>query len=255
MKTIQWNIGGGYICAEDADPERPDSYSVDGIDEIIDFLSKESADVITLQETHTNTHLVQAQQIAEKLGYKHWFNDIYDDSHLEDGQRLGQAVISKLPLRQHTFQLFHNPHYTADWDYGTRKIVSHDKGLTTVVAQLPDGTEVMIHTLHMIPFRPFNINPLSAEARPALDDVQRIVTQKIGQACLLQGDFNIDAESMKSYLPELFEGGYREILQTEITTPKGKRYDHILYGVLELTGSHVNKNVLTDHFPVIATFE
>jgi endonuclease/exonuclease/phosphatase (EEP) superfamily protein YafD len=39
------------------------------------------------------------------------------------------------------------------------------------------------------------------------------------------------------------------------TTPNGSYYDHIIFKGVKLIESHVLSNVLTDHYPVVATFE
>jgi len=111
IKFLQWNIGGGRVCAEGKDPTSPESYTEYGIDSIIDVLKDEQPDIITLQETHESSGYCQTQIIADALGYSYWVNDSYDDSFIEKGQRFGQGVISRYPITEHYFTAFTNPNF------------------------------------------------------------------------------------------------------------------------------------------------
>lgn len=75
LKTIQWNIGGAKLCREGANPEKLASYTVDGLDTIIELMRSHNPDIITLQETHAHGKYCQPQIIAEALGFKGWVND------------------------------------------------------------------------------------------------------------------------------------------------------------------------------------
>jgi endonuclease/exonuclease/phosphatase (EEP) superfamily protein YafD len=72
---------------------------------------------------------------------------------------------------------------------------------------------------------------------------------------LIQGDFNVDTESLQAIFPTLFENGYKEVLQSEPTTPKHHRYDHVMYRSLELREYRTLSSVGTDHYPIVLTFE
>lgn len=54
IRTLQWNIGGGLVRLEESDPKDSLSYSVDGIEAIIQKIREYHPDIITLQETHSN---------------------------------------------------------------------------------------------------------------------------------------------------------------------------------------------------------
>lgn len=105
IKTVQWNIGGGRVCKEGADSTDASAYTEHGLDSIIEFLKREDPDVITLQETHESAGFSQARIISESIGYSYHVNDSYDDSFIEKGQRIGQAVISKYPIVEKRFPL------------------------------------------------------------------------------------------------------------------------------------------------------
>jgi endonuclease/exonuclease/phosphatase (EEP) superfamily protein YafD len=113
---------------------------------------------------------------------------------------------------------------------------------------------VQVVTTHLIPFRRFGIDPLSSETRELLNDIQ-MKLQSISKNALIQGDFNLNYESLREILPEVFSNGLDEIIQTVPTTPKGRRYDHILFRGLRLKSSLTDSTVRTDHFPVIMNFD
>lgn len=251
VKTLQWNVGGFRIRDHDADPISPDSYNIEDIDYFIDKITYFNADLITLQETHTNKTNDLVKVIAEKSGYKYYNNDVYDDSHLDSSYKLGQAIISKYPLNNHEFILFFNPNYEAVWN--GKKVMTHNKGLSSCDIKI-DGTNLKISTLHAVPFRPFEINPLSDKAKEVRVDMQRKISSSLSEYSLIQGDFNINERSLGEFLENSLYGSI-EAIQDRPTTPKGKYYDHIIYKGLELVESSSEETVLTDHFPVISTFE
>jgi endonuclease/exonuclease/phosphatase (EEP) superfamily protein YafD len=72
---------------------------------------------------------------------------------------------------------------------------------------------------------------------------------------IYQGDLNYNDSSIAEYLPKLIEAGIREVILTEPTTPKGRKYDHVLYRGVTHLKSTIISDVLTDHFPIYSEFE
>jgi endonuclease/exonuclease/phosphatase family metal-dependent hydrolase len=253
LTTVQWNIGGGKILAPGADPTKMASYSEDGLDYVVDYLKTVTPDIITLQEIHINDSLNQAEYIAEKLGMSYWVSDAFADSHIEEGQKLGQAIISKYPISDKESQLYVNLNKEAPSDDGSTTWHSHDKGLTRCSIDLG---EVMLcaTTTHLTPFRVFNIDVGSEDGRCILDDVEAKLANDSAYQ-LIQGDFNLDFSQLAPLFPTLINDTMEEIPLEDGTTPKDRRYDHILYKGIQLTASTINKEALTDHYPVVAEFE
>ena len=75
LKTLTWNIGGGKLLPDGADPLRIASYAENGLDAIAGLLESEQPDVIALQETQRKEGRDQARLIAGSLGYEHYFHD------------------------------------------------------------------------------------------------------------------------------------------------------------------------------------
>lgn len=72
IKTVQWNIGGGKLLTEGADPLLLSSYREEGLPQIIELLRELNPDIITLQETHALNGHSQPERIAQALGYPRW---------------------------------------------------------------------------------------------------------------------------------------------------------------------------------------
>ena len=252
IKTVTWNVGGAKLLQEDADHTLLASYSVEGIDKIVDWLRKESPDIITLQETQKNDENDQVATIAQKMGYEYFYHDSTSESHIDKGYSLGHAIISRYPLSDHETGFFNNPNVEVEWEDGSIA-KSFDKGFSTCRASIGD-VGLSLTTLHLIPFRRFNIEMDSELASTILDNIQESLSART-EKWIIQGDFNIDSNSLASYLPKLFSQGFSEVDISEPTTPKGHKYDHILYRHVNLLNYRIDPDVLTDHFPVIVELE
>jgi endonuclease/exonuclease/phosphatase family metal-dependent hydrolase len=250
ITTVQWNVGGGKILKPNFDPP---SYTENGLGHIVEFLKSTNADLITLQEVHKNDNLDQARYFAEQLGMKYYVSDFYDDSHIEKGQKLGQAIISKFPISDTEFQFFVNPNKETLSDDGLTTWHSHDKGRTRCNIDL-GNIILQVTTTHLVPFRKFNIDINSDEGQLLLKDIEgKLITNANPQ--LIQGDFNLDMPLLSPTLPMITDKDFEEVQQDKPTTPKGKRYDHIVFRGVKLIRSEVTNTVLTDHYPVTTRFE
>jgi hypothetical protein len=253
LRTLQWNIGGGKIRKTEDDPSDPLAYHNNALDTIIDTIKQFNPDIITLQESHSSDRDEQAKDIAGFLKLPFFVNDVYAPSHLENGQNLSQAIISRYPLGQHRFELFLNPHVEIMGPDGKRWI-SHDKGVTSCIVELPNGALINITTSHSVPYRKFDIDAWGEIFSPIRSDMaQKLSSQS--PLYLYQGDLNHDDASVRKFLPTLFENNLEEAILDGPTTPKGRWYDHVLYRGIEHIKSTVVTSVLSDHFPVYSEFE
>lgn len=251
LKTLQWNIGGGKI-RDINDVDSP--YQLEGVEYIIQELSKHNPDIITLQETHQSIGYDQTKIIAERLGYRYFINDVYDESHVEKGQELGQAILSKFPIVDHSFSFFENPKLELVTPQG-EKWVSHDKGVSRVLVQIDDSVVLEISTLHLVPFRRFGVDALSDDFKRLRENIQSLVLPTHDRY-LLQGDFNFDNKSLVGLLGNFFEGNdIKEVEQNKPTTPKNRAYDHVVYKGIKHIASETVDTVLTDHYPIISLFD
>lgn len=250
LKTVTWNIGGGKHLKEGEDPLLMASYSVDAISEIAEWLKLNNPDIITLQEVQGTETGNQVEDIAHLLGYEHYFFDAISSSHIDEGKSLGNGIISKYPIENHHNGAFLNPNLDAELQ--GRHLVSHDKGYSTCSIDF-NGRLIRTTTLHLLPFRAFNIE-LESEVG---QNILKSVSQAIGSPdslLLIQGDFNIDSQRVKEKLPGLATEGLSEIQLEVATTPAGRKYDHILYKGFDLREMNIDAAVMTDHYPVMCQF-
>lgn len=251
IKTLTWNIGGGKLLRAGANDQLLASYTVDGLQEIIALLRAESPDIITLQEVQKNDHYDQAKVIAEALGYSYVY-DSTSASHIDADHQLGHAILTRHTLGVHKTGLFKNPKYEVEWEDGSRA-VSFDKGYSTCVVTI-DGRPIAVTTLHLIPFRRFKVDVQSDKAKAVLLNVEETIGDNPAP-WLVQGDFNINASTMREFFPSLFAGDVEETILESGTTPKGHMYDHIITKGGKITDYRIIGDVLTDHYPVVAEIE
>lgn len=253
ITTVQWNIGGAKIRTDDStDPDRVDSYTTDGLTSIIATLRELQPDIITLQEVHKDSQTSQVAEIANQLNMQYYTEDYYADSHIEAGQQLGHAIISRFPIHDSSFTYFTNPKFQVEWEDGSIA-TSHDKGMTSCLIDIGD-TQIAVATTHLTPFRRFKVPVDSPEAQAVLRDVQ----QKLDNGhtpLLLQGDFNLNEPSLAKRFTLLVKNGVQEIIQNEPVTPNGHFFDHIFFRGLTLKNSRViSEGIRSDHFPIVTEF-
>jgi len=252
IKTLQWNIGGGWIREEKSDATKSASYSNYDLNYIVTILKSQMPDVITLQETHYNKHLNQTEVIANKLGYKYFVNDTYDNSHIDKDFKLGQAIISKYEITEHDFEFYYNPKLKVV--YEGDKWITHDKGATTCLIRIKDSI-VEFKSTHSTPFEKFKVDYSNPKVQKVIRTMEKYLSPK-ENTCIIQGDFNADKRSLKKTFPGLFaDEKLDEIKQESATTPKNSRYDHVLYKNVINLNTRVIADVLTDHFPIVSEFE
>lgn len=251
IRTVQWNIGGAHIRTPYDNASKSESYTNENLAYIIEKLGSYSPDIITLQESHADDSNSQAKLITEQLGLRYFVNDSYDASHIASGQKLCQSIISKFPIKDHSFSLFYNPHYRKVMEDGN-EWVSHDKGISTVVLDV-GGTELIVQTLHLIPFRKFGADTQDEEGQKMISSIETLV-EKERSPYLLQGDFN--SPDITLLLPNIASAELYEMGSDIPTTPKGRIYDHVLFrGLEQAIDTLVDSDTLTDHYPLISQFE
>lgn len=248
LRTLQWNIGGGKIGTG---PDGP--YDTDGLDVLIAHIQQLSPDIITLQETHSRDEHNQAETIARALGWSDCINHAYAPSHIEAGQELGHAILSRFPLTQPGFELLPNPGLSLTMPNGQQALM-HDKGISRCQIELPGSSRIEVVTLHLFPFRKAAADPLGPDFA-ALRSTITACVRPTSPLWLLQGDFNISHPSLRAFLPELFElTSMNEFVLPGPTTPRQRYYDHVLFRGLTLTTGQIDARITTDHYALVCDF-
>jgi hypothetical protein len=160
LKTFTWNIGGGKLLQDGADPLRIASHTENGLDAIAGLLESEGPDVIALQETQRKEGYDQAELIASSLGYEHYFHDSTSESHIDTDCRLGHCVISKYPISQHRFWLFENPNAQVTREDGSTA-TTHDKGFSGGGSPYAAGSGAAAPPCSWAPFRSVGVGTSS----------------------------------------------------------------------------------------------
>jgi endonuclease/exonuclease/phosphatase (EEP) superfamily protein YafD len=249
IKAVQWNIGGAKILQDGADPASPEAYTEDGLDHIIDVIKQESPDLVTLQEAHQRLPF----EIAHDLGYEGWVNHPVSPSHIDKREMLALGCVSKGYIYHDSLSPLTTPPWSMQIAEGVY-VSPHKKAIANYLVGIDGGDTLAVQNLHLFPFRKLGVDSSSAKAEPVLREVE----EKVGtweSPRLLQGDFNLNYESLRPLLPGLFEAGFEEVEQHEITTPRNSRPDHVLYSGMTVVRSTVIKDVLTDHYPIVTTFQ
>lgn len=253
LRVLTWNIGGGKLLTYGADPSLIASYGEDGIKEIATIIKNSNADIVALQEAQQKDEQNQIEEIATLAGYHHFFYDATSDSHIDNGHKLGHGILSKYPISKHHFGSFENPQIRIKWEDGSIA-TSFDKGYSS--CQVDFGNRIIsVTTLHLIPFRRFEIPLDSERAKKILSNVSSSLVVN-NESAIVMGDFNIDDIQVATYLPDLFTNyTLDEVVIDEPTTPKGRKYDHVLFKGMRYSSKVIKNSVLTDHYPVICDFE
>lgn len=252
LKAVNWNIGGGLIRDKTADP-LADSYKSLDLDYVAEVLAKYQADIITLQEVQADEKHNQVETLAGMLNLPHTTSDFFSESHLSPGSRLGQGIISAHPLQGHKYKLLPNQRFEVV-RHG-QKILSHDKGVTTAMVTL-GGVELVVKTMHLIPFEPFKIDPFSDQAAPIFKALEAEL-QDPSSHLLIQGDLNLGVRKplVRELMPNLIDNQTLEANLPSATMANQEKPDRVIYRGLKLVDVKVDSQILTDHYPIICTFE
>lgn len=250
LKTVTWNIGGGKHLKEGDDPLLMASYTVDAVAEIAEWLKANDPDIVTIQEAQGDNDTNQVEEIAKLLGYDYHFFDHTSTSHIDENKLLGNGLISRYPITNHSTGTFLNPNIEATLQ--GKPAVTHDKGYGACTVSM-NGHDISVTTLHLLPFSAFGIDLESTIGRAIVHSIESAVLPNTPLA-LVQGDFNIDRAQLAPIFPNLLANNIREVPLNEPTTPSGKRFDHVLYRGLVFESMQVDPKVKTDHYPVSCKF-
>ncbi|MFA6004939.1 MAG: endonuclease/exonuclease/phosphatase family protein [Patescibacteria group bacterium] len=252
IRVLQWNIGGGRIREENADSSVYASYTTVDLSYISSVIKKYNVDIVTFQESHKMGGYDQLQILSSMTKLHYVRHDAYGESHIDPQMMLSQGVISRFPIIDHSFTLFKNPHLS--FKMSGKTWITHDKGVTKVTIDILKKRKVLIETVHLIPFRKLGIDPFGQDAAKLREDFYEKIHESAPHF-LLTGDFNIDSDSLEQFAPLLSKQGIFEVPLTTSTTPRGRKYDHVLYRGMEYINSEILSDALTDHYPVFAEFE
>ncbi|MEK7100523.1 MAG: endonuclease/exonuclease/phosphatase family protein [Patescibacteria group bacterium] len=251
VKIASWNIAGGYPLGT----LKQFDYSAPDLSYFIEKLRQVDADIICLQESHTSedNQKSNAQDIADALGYPYVFNSVASNSHIEKGQKLSTAILSRLPVTNEKCIFFPDPSAPLVWRDGRPAGEMHHKNMQVVKTE-----KFSIANNQMLPIHLFSLGYDDGGVGSELaQGIHETMAANVTAPVLWCGDFNF--EEPLSIYPHLRNLKLTEALPDVNTRPAvegaKKRTDHIFYSSeFTLVDSGV-EIVNADHYLCWAEFE
>ncbi|MBI2410664.1 MAG: endonuclease/exonuclease/phosphatase family protein [Candidatus Kerfeldbacteria bacterium] len=220
MKIATWNIGSGFISRDQKKFDHQD------LNYFIEELRKQNADVICLQEVNTpaeHPKQTQSHDIADALGFSHIAAQVMHPNHLQPGNELSVAVLSRFPVLSTEYVTVPNPGIFATGSNGARWI-SFDKGFLFCDINM-EGKTVRVASGHMLPFHKFKRNFLENEFTHIRTAIAEIIFEHSTLPLVIGADMNF--ADVHALVPQLFESGFTDLFQTD-TTPDYGQCDHLI---------------------------
>jgi endonuclease/exonuclease/phosphatase family metal-dependent hydrolase len=244
MRVLTWNINGGYPLIS----QHGKIYSeTEDLSYIIKQLATLDADILCLQEVHTNQSRSQTREIAEKLSYPYIFETMASNSHIDPAYNLANAILSKQPFTAAKAICLPRPNFLLELPLlpnGQRAEI-HDKYLQVV--QFETFTLANIHTL---PLHVLGSSYASEDGKTFAGEVEKVFLEHFKAPLIFCGDFNYS--DITTLYPKLFdELGLVNVLPNQPSVPTSTaRIDYILCSSKNFhTTNAAIYPVLADHFP------
>lgn len=246
MKIVTWNINGGYGL----DPDNPVKLlGYENLGYFTDVLGEIDADVVCLQEVHTNEERSQADDIARSLGLQNVFKSVASESHIDATYRLANAVLAKRPFQAARSVTLPRPHFPVDLPLLStgKPAVIHDK-----LVQIVELEGLTVANTHLLPLHILGASWASLQGRELAEVIAKLFEDELRSPLVLCGDFNhSDILYSMSGLIRTFK--LVDVLPDEPSLPQGVRVDHILASADLAEGSSSKiLPALADHFPCVA---
>jgi endonuclease/exonuclease/phosphatase family metal-dependent hydrolase len=246
MRVVTWNINGGYGLASANSKNYVDT---ENLSYFLEHLTKLNADIICLQEVHTNKVRSQTQLIAEALGYAYTFETVASNSHIDPAYKLANAVISKQLFKKARAVCLPRPKFLLEPPLlsNGQRAESHDKYMQ--VLQFEKFTLANVHTL---PLHVLGTSYDSGDGRAFAKGVEKVMLEHLSTPLIFCGDFN--CSNIQRLYPNIFSNfSLPDALPNEPSVPNASvRIDYILISKNDF--QVVDKAIypmLTDHFPCV----
>jgi len=247
LKVISWNIAGGHTI-KSLDMF---DYEKENLSYFADMIRKYAPDVICLQETHSNESRSIASELAKLLHYEFVYENAASPSHIDESFMLGQAIISRIPLKNMRTIVYPYPTFPLLFSDG-REAAHHDK-----ILQIAQWGKVMIANTQMMPLKIFSEEYDTENGAGFSKEIDEVLTSSLDTPLIFCGDFNFN-QPVNAF-PKMYKKfSIANALPDSVTRPDTTEKlapDHILYSP-EL--SIINAKVVetqTDHFLCFAEFK
>ena len=246
MRLVTWNINGAFTLTS----VNPRAYTTsENLPYFTQQLKALNADIICLQEVHTNVERSQTKLIAEALGYPYTFETIASDSHIDPVYKLANAIISKQPFKGAKAVCLPHPEFLLELPLlsnGQRAKI-HDKYMQVV--KFENFTLANIHTL---PLHVLGASYDSNNGRAFTREVEKVMLELLSPPIIFCGDFNHN--NIQHLYPNLFDKlNLLDGLPDQASVPNADmRIDYILISKndFQVIDSFIHP-LMTDHFPCL----
>lgn len=251
IKIASWNIAGGHSVSS----LQQFDYTPEDLNYFIEQLRTVDADIVCLQESHTpeDGSTSNAHAIAHVLGYSYVLNSPSSPSHIEEGSKLGTAILSKTPFSREQVVLYPYPAARLFWKDSLAAVDRHEKNLQVVQIE-----KFLVANNQMLPIHLFGLSyDDEKEGGELARGINETMVANVACPVLWCGDFNF--ENPLSIYPHLNTLQLTEALPGKDTRPSvggaKRRADHIFYSPeFRLLASDV-MTVNADHYLCWAEFE
>lgn len=237
LKVVTWNIGGAHTVhsAEVFDYDKED------LAYFVSVLKTIDADVICLQESHTNDNDVLASRVARELSLSYFFDSPRSPSHIDDNYQLSNAIISRYPIEDSQNVLLPDPSFELYFENGNKARLFH----TYVQTARIQG--IMVANTHLQPLHLFGYSYGEGRGMEFANDTEQVLISNLARPLIFAGDFN--NPNLVHDLPRLFDTLKLDTaLDNQPTDIKGNKMDYILFTPeLVLVKAEVVKAPKADH--------
>lgn len=250
MKIVSWNIAGGRKI----NTLKHFDYGEEDLGYFADKLNSVGADVVCLQETHTDSTRSVAKELAKMLKMDYVFDSPASISHIDKNSFLGNSILSKFHIDNPRTTIYPYPDFELVWKDG-RVADRHDKLLQIVKT---NGTYIANTQLLPIGLFGYTYNDQNVEIYAR--EIEKALIG-IPSPAIFCGDFSGDFANdlVEDVFKNLFtENKFADAIR-QITRPlkdrPGRQTDHIYFSPqFTLIGSGVIQTQ-TDHFLCWADFK
>jgi endonuclease/exonuclease/phosphatase family metal-dependent hydrolase len=247
MKILSWNIAGAHIFTHPISQALNNkNYEHEDIAYFLKHIKATKADIILLQEAHSEEEESQGKIFAKKLSYPYVKEQIYGKSHITSGQQLTLVTLSKYPISSSYFHLLPNPKLTTVRENG-EEWETLDTGFLVTEIDF-DNQKVHIANCHLVPYHYFHRNFSEQSFQYIRDDITHLLTKLAEKPSIVGGDFNY--ADLTEVLPSI-GSVYEEAFVKRETAPGKGQQDHVLFTRQWQLNDVQLKRLKADHFQCI----
>lgn len=243
MRVFTWNINGGFGLSS----INPRNYvDLENLSFFLEHLNTLNADILCLQEVHTNATRSQSNLIAEALDYPYIFETVASPSHIDPNYQLANAILSRQPFKSTKAVRLPRPEFLLEPPLlaNTQRAEIHDKYL-----QIVEFETFTLANVHTLPLHVLNATYDSEGGKRFAREIEKSFLEHLKTPLILCGDFNHN--DMTTLYPQLFDKlELIDVLPNKPSVPNAdKRIDFILSSNhFDILDAGIIPT-LADHFP------